>query len=236
MKRGGVGQHRQNLTMARLKIAHEVFKPLHKAFTIGLNGFFQGIGIGGQIIGRREKIDDLAREELDLPFVARAEPLELRNSAAHRVGRDHILRLDRMEKRMRLPQRIGKALVLRLCLGGGQGEMTLRQFLLQLHVLRQGLRPIADLALHQLGGVCQRLLPDRHAGLEHQILPRPFKPRIAGLARTQCCDQAFGKRFHPRKVLVETFKALASIPLFGFVACHLDFAFLVVHLILAEPR
>jgi hypothetical protein len=115
-----IGQRRQKLPVVALDIAHHVLQALHQAHAFRLHRAFQRVGIGREVVGRRKQVDDLAGEELHPRLVGLIEPFDIRDRILDRLGAKKVLVLDEVEIGMRLPQRVGEALVaLQLGIVGG---------------------------------------------------------------------------------------------------------------------
>ena len=152
VERLAVGQRYQQFAVIRLDVADQIFQPLHQTCAIGLDRFFQRVGVGAKEIRRRHHVDDLAGEIFHAALVARIDGVHRLHGIVNSLGVQLILLLEVVEGGMGFPQRVGKAAVLRAGVGRSL-EFARGQRLLRLDIMFQGLAPIAYLILKHLGRV-----------------------------------------------------------------------------------
>ena len=197
-----VGQRDRKIAVMRLDIPHKIFKTLHQTCTVGFNSTLQRIGVGGQKIGRRKHVDDLAGEVICPPAICRIKRFQCCNRSGDRFGIHQVLLFDVVKERMRFPQWIAKATVFRRRISGGL-EFARRQRLLRIDVMLQAFAPKADLLFDNL---CRVLHHVSHIGRGCFHIDRligAIKRLISLLALRHGSDHALRQSFYFRKISVQ---------------------------------
>ena len=177
MKGFRISKRHQQVAIAGLDVAHQVFQPLHKAFPVRLDRAAQGIGVGAQKIGRCEHVDDLLRKVLDPFAICGVQMIQTAHGIRHGFRIQQVLLLEIIEKGVRFPQGVRKPPVLRRRIRRGL-ELALCQHLLGLDIVLQALAPVADLMLQNF---CRILHHFGHIGrrrLHIDVLAWPAQRRI----------------------------------------------------------
>ena len=216
LERLRVGQRRQEITPVRLDVANKVLKPFHKALALGLHRALQSVGVGGKEIGRRNHVHQLPREMFHpLAFVG-LQPLKPGHGAVDRVDIAQILLLDEVEIGMAVPERVGKAPVLRRGVGRHVLETAAHGFL-DIGEMAQRLAPIGRLLFDQLGGVVGGFLPESGQRARVKRVARRLHRRVGRTPVREGIDQPLGQIFHPRDIFVHF--VLFRRAIFNF-CCH----------------
>ena len=169
LKGAVVRQLDHQFTIVRFQIRDQVLQTFDKALALGLYRAFKHIRVGGQKIRRRHHRDDLLGKIDQTVLFGRVHVGRVFNGLAQGFGINQVLLLDETEIGMRLPKRIGKALVFgRLILRCS--EITLSKRFLGLYEMGDRLCPIAHLMFHQSGRIRHRLGPIRLRGFGEKLL------------------------------------------------------------------
>ena len=85
-----VRSSRSELAAAALDVVEQVVQALHEVLAAGRDGLAEHLGIGQREVRRRQRVDVLAREEVDLLLGVLVEAVDLppgRAASAQRSGR-----------------------------------------------------------------------------------------------------------------------------------------------------
>ncbi len=195
----GIGEHGKEIAAIGLDVADEILQPLDEAFAIGLDGAFERVGVGGQVVGRRDHVHHLPREMLHALALVGLQPLKLVDRALDRLDIAQVLLLDEVEVGMAVPERILEAAVFRRGIGRHL-DLPVPDRLLEIGEMPQGLAPVGRLLLDQLRGIVHRFLPVGADGAGVKRVPRRLHGRIGRALVGQRIDQPLGQLFHFRDI------------------------------------
>ena len=176
-----IGQPHEHLALIGLDIGDQILQPLDQRLTLGGDGAFQRVGIGGQEIRGCHHVDDLAREIFQTLLFLGRHVVDLGHGLLDGLRVDHVLLLDEVEIWMRLPHRVGKAPVIgrvilgRLQLAAGKGLLRLKEMF-------DRAAPIFDLSLEQMRRVLHHPGPVGARSLGEHLLIRCVQGGIRRLA------------------------------------------------------
>ena len=146
-----VGHADGKLAAAALEVAKQVLQPVDQVLAAALDRGGQHFGIGEREIGRRQRVDELAREEAHLARRLRIEALSVGDQFLYVLRGDQVRLLDVVEHEVVLPHLVLEAVV-------GRGRLRHRSRLLPEH------------ALHTVLPQLPIVLPHLHLALDE--LPR----------------------------------------------------------------
>ena len=213
-----VGQSHLQIAIARLDVTDQILQPLHQRLAIRRRRLFQSIRIGAQKVRGREHVDDLLGEILDPLALARLQPRHILHRIPHRFGIGQVLLLEIVERRIAVPQRVGKAAVR----GAGslrRLELALHQSLLRRDIMLQRLAPIADLMFQNLRRILHHFSDISRRRLHVDILVGAVQRRVIGLARRQCLHQPRRQRLYFCQIVLQPVQLRVTLTVCG---CHID--------------
>ena len=173
-----VGLADRELALAALEVGQQVLQALDQVLALALDRRLHDLRVGQGEVGRRHRVDELARIELDLLRRLVVDALDLLDRALQPARGEQVGLLEVVEHDLVLPGRIGEALVALGRLGDRLDRLAhhaLGRDLPQLHVLG----PELHLRLQQLVGIGQHLGREVHEGLGE--LQRIGRLRAVGL-------------------------------------------------------
>ena len=112
LERRHVGHADMQPALAALEIVEQVLQPVQQVLAAAFDRRAQHLGIGHHEIRRRQRVDELARIEIDLARGALVEPFDLLDRALHPARGQQIALLDEVEQRVVAPRLVAKAAVL----------------------------------------------------------------------------------------------------------------------------
>ena len=107
----GVGHLDAQLAVAFLDVAQQVVEALEQVLAVRLDGLAEDLGVGHGEIRRRERIDELAGEEVDLLLAVLVQTVDATNRVVDVAGGDQVGLLDEVEQEMVFPLLVLEALV-----------------------------------------------------------------------------------------------------------------------------
>jgi hypothetical protein len=96
---------------AALDVVEEIVEALDEILAARRDGLAEHLGIGEREVGRRERVDVLAREEVDLLLRLLVEALDARHLVVHPARGDEVALLDVVEEEVLVPVLVLEALV-----------------------------------------------------------------------------------------------------------------------------
>ena len=111
-KRIRVGHRDRELSPTAFEILHQILQTLEQILAAGLDGRLQHLRVGGDEIGWRQGIHELARVEPDLVLSLRVEALDVVDGGQNCAREDLVALLDVVEHEVLGPGRVLKASVL----------------------------------------------------------------------------------------------------------------------------
>ena len=192
--------------MAAFEILQEMLEALEQVLSAGLARRLQHLGIRQREVGRRERIDELPREELHLARRLRVEALRLGDRALHVVGGDQVRLLDVVEQEVVLPQLAPEAVV---AAGRSLHGLGLAAGRLHDHGLPelQVVVPRADLRLGELRRVGPELLREFHEGaVDPEVVARRLRGVGVGLLLDELAHDLRGALGDVRERLLQGFR------------------------------
>ncbi len=183
----GVGHRDLELAVAALDVVQQVVQALHQVLAAGGDRLAKHLGIGQREIRRRQRVDILAREEIDFPFRVLVEALDVSHFVVQPARRDEVALLDVVEEEMLVPVLVLETLVA-LC-GNGDGIEAAPHHphhrpLPQVHVIP----PQVHLRLGETCRIREHLCRDFHEGLAEPELVGGQAAALAGVARREFAD------------------------------------------------
>ena len=111
LERLGVGHRDLELAVAALDVVEQVVEPLDEVLATGGHGGAEHLGIGQREVRRRERVDVLARVEVDLLLRLLVEALDACDLVVQPARGDQVALLDVVEQEVLLPVLVLEALV-----------------------------------------------------------------------------------------------------------------------------
>ena len=106
-----VGHRDSELTVAALDVVEKVVEALDEILPARCDRFAEYLRIGQREIRRRQRVDVLAREEIDLPARVLVEPFDVGDGVVQPARGDEVRLLDVVEEKMFLPVLMPEAFV-----------------------------------------------------------------------------------------------------------------------------
>ena len=107
----GVGHRDLELAAAALDVVQEVVQALDEVLSARGDGFAEHLRIGQREVRRRQRVDVLAREEVDLLLRVLVEAVHARDLVVHPARGDEVALLDVVEQEVLVPVLVLEALV-----------------------------------------------------------------------------------------------------------------------------
>ena len=161
-----VGHADAQLALTTLHILEHVFKPVHKIFTVAVDGGFQHFRIGDEEIGGRKRIDELARIEINFARGVRVHAGDILDRMLQPARGQQIGLFHEIEYGVLFPRLVLEAPVLtvrhdhRLLF---VAQQAVSGILPQMHVIL----PKFDLLFPQLDGVAHQARAQLHERTAH---------------------------------------------------------------------
>ena len=113
-------------------------------------------------------------EEFQTALFRLIQPLHFAHSFVHGLRVQHVLLLEKVEIRMRLPQRVGEASI-RRCVIGGRCKIAFAERLLGIHIVLKRFAPISDLLFDDFRRILYHFLKRDLTGLGVKLRRRALQ-------------------------------------------------------------
>ena len=216
LERLAIRQRDQQLAFVALQIGDQVFQPLDQALALGLDRLHQRVRVGAQKIRRRHHVDDLLAEIFQPGPFARVQRVQIGDGFLDRLAGQQVLLLDVVEIGVRLPQRVGKPLVIgRVVLG--RDQLARAQRLLGLDEMLQRAAPVFYLTFEHGRGVLRQLRPIGRGRVQIKRRVRRLQFAALRLLPGEGLDQALRQGLNAREICVHFVQIFRIII---FRSCH----------------
>ena len=209
LERLRVGHRDLELPVAALDIVQQIVQAAHEILSAGRDRFAKHLRIRQRKVRRRQRVDVLAREEVNFLFGLVGKPFDAPHLIVQPARRDQIRLLDVIEQEVLLPVFVLEALVALRGLGDrmrGCAEHPQHRRLPQTHVVP----PKVELRFRQSIGIREHLGGELQKRLPHTKLIGEDRPRASRVARREFTEQLRAliggerQRFGQRSRIVRT--------------------------------
>ena len=177
-----VGHLDAQLTVALVEVLEQVLQPLHQVGAAGFHRLAQHLRIGEREVRRRERIDVLAGEEVDLLLRLVGQAVEPRHDVVDVARRDEVALLDVVEDEVVLP-----VLVLEAVVALGRRRHRLGRLAEELEPRRLPQPQVVEVHVHlhlrERHRVREQLRPHVHERARDAELVGDRQPLAVGVAR-----------------------------------------------------